>query len=291
MPIYTLQNQELTAQFASRGAELKSLKDNRTGQEYMWCGDAAYWGRTSPVLFPLVGACKNNEYTHQGKQYSMSQHGFARDMEFSLLTQTGDSLWFGLSETEETLAKYPFAVRLELGYRLEGRSLTVLWRVKNPGRETLYFSIGGHPAFNCPLKPGERQTDYSLLFDAKDKLVSRVLEPWGVTDERREFSLADGRLPITADLFDRDALIVEDHQAHRVSLVRPEGETYLTVEFEATLFGIWSPKGKQAPFVCIEPWYGRADHMDFQGELCEREWGNRLEPEETFEAIYRIVVE
>ena len=291
MPIYTLQNQELTAQFASHGAELKSLKDNRTGQEYMWCGDAAYWGRTSPVLFPLVGACKNNEYTHQGKQYSMSQHGFARDMEFSLLTQTGDSLWFGLSETEQTLAKYPFAFRLELGYRLEGRSLTVLWRVKNPGRETLYFSIGGHPAFNCPLKPGERQTDYSLLFDAKDKLVSRVLEPWGVTDERREFSLADGRLPITNDMFDRDALIVEDHQAHRVSLVRPEGEAYLTVEFDAPLFGIWSPKGKQAPFVCIEPWYGRADHMDFHGELCEREWGNRLEPEETFEAIYRIVVE
>ncbi len=291
MPLYTLQNQEITAQIASHGAELKSLKDNLTGQEYMWHGDAAYWGRTSPILFPIVGACKNNEYVHQGRHYSMSQHGFARDMEFSLLTQTEDSICFGLRETEETLQKYPFAFRLELAYRLKERTLTVFWRVINPSRETMYFSIGGHPAFNCPLNPEEKQTDYSLLFDTRDKIVSRVLESWGVTDEKREYFLEDGKLKIAGDLFDRDALIIENHQAHRVSLVRPAGEEYLAVEFDAPLFGIWSPKGKQAPFVCIEPWYGRADHMEFHGELSQREWGNRLEPGETFEASYRIVVD
>lgn len=291
MAVYTLKNQEITIEVTSAGAELKSLKDNHTGTEYMWCGDAAYWGRTSPVLFPLVGTYKNNETTYQGKKYSMSQHGFARDMEFELVSQTEDSIFFALKDSEVTREKYPFAFYLELGYRLNGRSIEVLWKVKNPAEETMYFSIGGHPAFNCPLNGEGKQTDYKISFDVEDKVVSSLLKPGaGVTDTRIEYPLEHGQMAVTADLFDNDALILEHHQAHQLSLVNPEGEKYITVAFDAPLVGIWSPTGKNAPFICIEPWYGRADHEKFNGTLEEREWGNQLMSGEEFKAAYTITI-
>lgn len=290
MSIYTLENQEITIRISSHGAELKSLKDNHTETEYMWCADPEYWGRTSPVLFPVVGAYKNNQTTYQGRTYTMSQHGFARDMEFSLVSQSEDTIWFVLEDTEETREKYPFAFRLELGYKITGRTVEVLWRVKNPSRETMYFSIGGHPAFYCPLGEG-KQTDYAIAYDTKDRIVSRLFGKKGVTDILLEYPLENGRLSITEELFDNDALIIENHQAQKVSLVNPAGKEYLTVAFDAPLFGIWSPPKKNAPFICIEPWYGRADRENFSGELEKREWGNELAAGETFEASYCITVQ
>lgn len=290
MSTYSLQNQEITVQIDSHGAELVSLKDNHTQTEYMWCADPAYWKRTSPVLFPLVGAYKNNETRYGGKTYTLPQHGFARDMEFTLVSQVEDSICFCLTDTEETREKYPFSFVLEIAYRIAGRSVTVEWRVKNPSDETMYFSIGGHPAFNCPLKEGERQTDYALAFDVKEKVTSRLLSKNGVTDTYIDYPLQDGTLAITEDLFDNDALIIENHQARKVSLVDPVGRAYLTVSFDAPLFGVWSPPKKQAPFICIEPWYGRADHEHFSGELEKREWGNILAPGGTFKAAYDITI-
>lgn len=291
MAEYQLKNQELTLKISSLGAEMKSLKDNKTNQEYLWCADAAYWGRTSPVLFPIVGNYKEKESIFEGKTYSMSQHGFARDMEFTLESEEETEIWFELSQTEETLKKYPFDFHLHLGYRLEGRSVTVLWKVENPNDRKMYFSIGGHPAFNCPLKTGEKQSSYQLQFDTDGPIISSILDENGLLSERKkEFELKDKKMSIAEDLFDEDALIIEKNQAKRVGLVNPDGETYLEVEFDAPLFGIWSPAKKNAPFVCIEPWYGRSDKADFSKKLEEREWGNELEPGEVFEKSYQIHV-
>lgn len=290
MSLFTLENSEIAVQIDSLGAEQKSLQDVKTKTEYMWGADPQYWKRASPVLFPVVGAYKNNACPYRGKTYHLPQHGFARDMEFSLMSQRPDSICFALTDTEETRRNYPFAFRLEIEYQIAGRTVTVLWRVHNPSEETMYFSIGGHPGFCCPLDGIGQQTDYALSFGGADRIISRLLGPCGVTDQLREYSLTDGLLPIAADLFDQDALIVENHQAQQVSLVDPEGKRYLTVDFDAPLFGVWSPPKKQAPFVCIEPWYGRADHESFAGELNQREWGNALSPGGRFEASYRITV-
>lgn len=290
MSIYTLKNQELTIQICSLGAELKSMKDNKSGIEYMWQADPAYWKRTSPVLFPVVGAYKNNETVYNGKVYHLPQHGFARDMEFILLSKNDTNIWFVLEDNPETRQNYPFAFRLEIGYSLKGREVEVIWRVENPSNEIMYFSIGGHPAFCCPIHNGEQQTEYAIQFDSTDSIISRRLGKAGVTDERVTYPLIDGKLKITEDLFDHDALIIEDNQAQKVSLLNPAGEVYLTLNFDAPLFGIWSPPGKKAPFICIEPWYGRADHEHFTGELEKREWGNCLAPGDKFIASYFIMV-
>lgn len=291
MALYELKNEQIAITVDSHGAELKSLKKLADDQEYMWCGDAKFWGRTSPVLFPFVGGLKNKEYRFEGKTYSMTQHGFARDMDFELETQTESELWFTLESTEETLARYPFPFILNLGYRLEGSTVTVLWKVENPSEKQMYFSIGGHPAFNCPLTDETKQSDYSVSFADTDEIVStRISEEGLATGCMDIYHLADGHLSLTSNLFDHDALVIEDHQTDTVALCRKDGTPYLTVKMEAPLFGIWSPPGKNAPFVCIEPWYGRCDDEYFDGDLTEREWGNKLAPHHTFEASYTITI-
>lgn len=289
--MYQLRNEELTLEITAHGAEMKSLKDNHTAQEYLWCADPAFWGRTSPILFPLVGNYREKQSIYGGKTYNLSQHGFARDMDFQMISQTEDEIWFAVEDTEETLEKYPFHFRLSLGYRLQGREVKVMWKVENTDTKKMYFSIGGHPAFNCPLHGGEKQTEYQIGFDTEEALACSVLNENGVVSERvKTLELKNGRLSIPEDLFDEDALIIEKNQAQKVSLINPEGEEYLEVEFDAPLFGIWSPAGKHAPFVCIEPWYGRADRADFNQKLEEREWGNELEPQGVFERSYLIRV-
>ncbi|MDE7030873.1 MAG: aldose 1-epimerase family protein [Lachnospiraceae bacterium] len=291
MAMYSLKNEQISICVDSLGAELKSLRKLSTGTEYLWDARPEYWKRTSPVLFPLVGSLNEGIYRYGGKEYPMSQHGFARDMEFALLRQTEDELVFELKSSEETRAKYPFDFALELGYRIEESQVFVSWKVTNCGSAKMYFSIGGHPAFMCPVDGQGTQTECKLKFDVKDKITSGIIGGSGLLSERsREYALQDGMLDITEDLFDTDALIIEHHQAHVVSLCDRDGKPYLTVSFDAPLFGVWSPPKKNAPFICIEPWYGRCDREHFAGELSEREWGNQLAPSEVFSAQYTISV-
>lgn len=291
MGMYTLKSRELAIQVTSKGAELRSLIDCHSRKEYMWNADPAYWARTSPVLFPLVGNYKNKEVRYNGRLYGMSQHGFARDMNFETISVTQEEIWFGLSSNADTMVKYPFPFRLEIGYRVEGRKVCVLWRVINTGADTMYFSIGGHPGFVCPFHKGDQQTDYYVGFGNKKEVVSRLLGEEGLaSDTLLTYPLEDGLLQLTSHLFDHDALIIENHQVQKVSLCTPDKKPYVTVSFDAPLFGVWSVPGKSAPFVCIEPWYGRCDRSDFNGTLEEREWGNSLEAGQKFETQYTIEI-
>ena len=290
MAVFQISNEKITIQIDSLGAELKSLKHISTGTEYMWNGDARFWKRTSPVLFPVVGGLKEGRYLLNGKEYPKGQHGFARDMEFQLKSQVASEIWFTLESDEETLQKYPYAFQLEIGYELDGESVIVKWRVKNPSTEEMYFSIGGHPAFLCPIEANTTQNQYQIRFDTKDKVISSGVKEGLLSEEKKEYLLQDGILPVTEHLFDEDALVIEHDQAHQVALVKPDGTPYLTVSFDAPLFGIWSPPKKNAPFICIEPWYGRCDRLSFQGEWKDREWGQKLTGGETFAAAYKITV-
>lgn len=288
-----LKNEKLEATVCSAGAELVSLK--KDGREYMWGADPAYWGRTAPILFPFVGSLKGKAYRYQGKSYEMGQHGFARDLEFEVVSQTGTKVVMQLVETEWTMEKFPFRFLLELSYELRGEELLVGWHVKNTDDKTLYFSIGGHPAFLCPIEGKGSQSDYMLRF-MKDKkpvqeIVSAIIAEGGLVGEGTvEFGLDDGYLPITKELFDTDTIVLEDGQCDAVSLIDPEGKEYLRVSFPMPIVGIWTPVLKNAPFICIEPWCGRCDDADFEGELSERKWGNSLELSEEFDASYTIGV-
>lgn len=287
---YTLTNEIIEITVNSKGAELASLKECQSGREYMWQADPTFWGRTSPVLFPVVGAFKDGKFLTKERTYQMGQHGFARDMEFMLTKQTEDQIWFCLTDKDETWEKYPYAFNLEIGYLLEDRSVKVLWRVSNPSEEELPFSIGGHPAFIAPVRKEDEITCY-VQFKGQNKVVSRQIEGGLATDIFCTWNLdQDGALAVTEEVFAKDALVVEESGCQEVALLDKTHRPYLTVSFDAPLFGIWTPPGKNAPFICIEPWYGRCDHTDFTGTLREREYGSILQAKETFEAAYTITV-
>lgn len=309
---YILENDILRVEVDSFGAELKSVKSKKNDREYMWYADKKFWGRTSPVLFPFVGSVKNKEYILNGKSYPMGQHGFARDMEHSFLSKTDDEIYFELKSNEETLSKYPFEFVLKIGYKLIENTIKVIWEVYNPSGETLPFSIGAHPAFICPLDNENSKAGYKISFkkfaektentpfntviDAFAKTVPvEVIHHHGNTrdtglaiTEDIILTLENGVCSITPEFFDRCTYMIEGNQANSVGLIDKNGNEYVTVLFDTPLFAIWSPEEKNAPFVCIEPWYGRCDHIDFSGELKDREYTNMLGANETFHAEYVI---
>lgn len=288
---YILENETLRAEIDSFGAEIKSVKRISDGREYMWQADAKYWGRTSPVLFPFVGAPKNKEYRYEGKTYAMGQHGFARDMEFSCESQDEGSIWFVLEYNEETYAKYPFRFRLHIGYELEKNQVKVLWKVENIDRKPIYFSIGAHPAFNCPIHGEENKLGYGLRFGhLEEELHHHGNTPEGMARMEDEvLELKNGAVTFTPGFFDKCTYMVEGKQTDEVALFDAAGKPYVTVRFDAPLFGIWSPEGKDAPFVCIEPWYGRCDAEDFEGTLAERAYENALAAGGKFQASYEMI--
>lgn len=288
---YKMKNEKLTVEIESLGAELKSVKSNTTGMEYMWYGRPEYYKRTSPILFPIVGSLRNQEYFYEGKKYPMPQHGFARDMEFEVKSQSEGEIWFLLVSDSSTLEKYPFEFELHIGYRLTESTLKVMWKVVNKSDKEMYFSIGAHSEFNCPLHGEADKTGYGLDFNTKQNvLASRINGDGLMMSPKQELQLKDGKMLFPEGYFDDGVYIVENDQTHRVSLTDPSGKAYVTVSFDAPLFGVWSPEKKNAPFVAIEPWYGRCDRDTFEGELCDREWENKLNPDSTFEKSYEIII-
>lgn len=266
---------------SEHGAELRSVIKNE--HEYMWCADPKYWGRTSPVLFPFVGGLKNDKYFLNGTEYKGKKHGFARDSEFQTVEKTENSVTFVLKESEKTLADYPFRFTLTIKYTLDGDKVKVGWTVVNENDEEMSFSIGGHPAFN--LSDGENY----FMFDNKSDIKYYLVDERGLCNKKTEHILKnDGYIKLYEGMFDNDAFIIENKQVSEVSLCDRFKKPYVTVRFTAPLFGLWHPAGKNIPFMCIEPWYGRCDADDFDGDLFEREYAQKLAPHKSFYAEYEM---
>lgn len=287
----TLTNQELSIRVSRHGAELCSILCN--GKEYLWQADPAYWKRHSPVLFPIVGSLWEGEYRHNGQAYRLGQHGFARDMDFELVREAADELRYRLTDSEETLRKYPFPFALEIGYRLECRCIHVLWEVENRGTEEMHFQIGAHPAFYFPGYEAEREERGYFGFDRREGLEYVRLAGKGCADPAVHYPMpldGEGLLPLDTHTFDIDTFILEDGQVGEVTLYDPQKRPCLSLRFDAPVLGLWSPPGKNAPFVCIEPWYGRCDRAHFAGEYKERDWVQHLAPGAVFKGGYVIEI-
>ncbi len=287
----TLTNDVLTISVKDHGAELCSIR--KGGTEYLWQADPAFWARHSPVLFPIVGSVWEGKFRVDGKEYAMGQHGFARDMDFTLVSQTDDEVRYRLVSTEETLVRYPWPFVLEIAYRLHGNKVDVIWEVTNPGGKEMPFQIGAHPAFLYPDYDPETTDRGFFSFDRKDGIEYILISEKGCADPGVKYpmELKDGMLPINTSSFDRDAFIIEDSQVGKVTLHRQDGTPWLSMSFDAPLVGLWSPPGKNAPFICIEPWYGRCDRAHFAGEYKDKDWVNILAPGKKFSSVYTIEVE
>ncbi len=286
MSLHTIENDQLSATIDEQGAELTSLINKSNGLEYIWKADPEHWGRHAPVLFPFVGKLKDDAFSYNGHNYPMGQHGFARDQKFKASKSSANSVEFLLESDTQSRSKYPFDFRLFLTYTLSENELTVGYRVENPSEDNLYFSIGGHPAFNCPIQPDQQRSDYGLKFEQTEDTEIHFLTEGlfaGVTEPFK-----GDTLDIADDLFDRDALVFKSLDSNRVDLIDNQGKIWLTFNFTGFPYlGIWS-KSSNSPFVCIEPWFGIADQASHDGNIKTKEGILSLKKDESFDCQYGI---
>lgn len=288
-----LSNDKVGIQVASHGAELVSIWAN--GTEYLWQADPRYWARHSPVLFPIVGRVWNNVYRCGGKEYTLSQHGFARDMDFQPTYEEENAVIYTLESNEDTMKVYPFPFVLEIGYRLKGNRIEVMWSVQNTGDQVMDFQIGAHPAFyyrNLDVQTDERAF---LDFGSGTKQLEYIspAEKGCVSDKRHTLKLQDGLMDINSHSFDCDTYIFENSQVKKITLMDKLKRPYVSLEFNSPLVAVWSPSAvhPDVPFICIEPWYGRCDKVGYHGDFKDREWMQHLEPGKSFDAGYSIILE
>jgi len=292
--VVTLENNYLTVKIGKQGAEMHSVVDSVTGYEFMWQADKKYWGRHAPVLFPIVGRLKNDQYEYDGQTYEMTQHGFARDSEFDVEDVTANAVIFSLKATEETLDVYPFDFELYITYLLHEDNVTVTYEVVNPSTsEVMYYSIGGHPAFNVLQQTNEGgdekfdQAAFELEPHTKYPHIPLSDDALLKLDERSQREAKAE--PLTHETFKDDALVYQideqtemvltDHANQVVIRLKPHRMNYV---------GVWSPYPKRAGFVCLEPWAGVADSTDATGKYDEKYGINELDPDEKMTHEYTI---
>ena len=286
-----LKNDYLSIVVSEKGAELQSIKD-ANGKEYLWQADPKYWNRHSPILFPIVCSVNDETYRVDGKEYHLPRHGFARDSEFKLIAQSQRKVTFVLESSEETKKVYPYDFTLSVSYVLDDNKIGVIWHVHNTDTREIHFQIGGHPAFNIPdMKPGERQSGRIRLDNEEpmDALHS-YLDGSHDMDEVPFVEAENGVMELSNNTWRNDSIKIHKCQLHRAELLNRAGEPEVTVTFRTPVIAFWSPYDKQAPFVCIEPWYGIGDPRGFKGEFKDKPLMNHLQPGASFMSKYEIII-
>ena len=287
--IYELNNNQIIAKVNSFGAELCSVISKETGIEYIWQAESNVWARHAPNLFPIVGKLKEGSYNYQDKSYQLPQHGFARDNEFICIEETTSTLIFELKSNEKSLAIYPFHFNLQITYTLIKNSVIVNYRIFNPDKDMLSFSIGAHPAFNCPLIANETFEDYELIFPNKNSLTINLLNDGLISDQTKEITLINNSITITKKLFDDDALVFTNHQIDEVQLISAKTKRGVILKsINWPYFGIWTKKNT-SKFVCLEPWYGIADFENAKGDFSTKEGIIQVKAKEDFNCEFEMV--
>ncbi len=286
--MHFLSNEVLSVEIAAKGAELQSIYHLQNKLEYLWSGDAKYWAKKSPVLFPLVGGLKNNQYNYNGNAYQLGRHGFARDNEFNVLERTPDSITFSLRSNEQTKIVYPFDFLFKVKYSLKDSQLTVAFIVENTGDYELLFSVGAHPAFAVPIDKNLQYEDYYLQFNKTENAGRWPLSADGLIEANSiQLLQNETKLPLNKELFYKDAIVLKHLKSDSISIVSDKSAKGIKVSFDGFPYmGIWA--AKDADFVCIEPWYGIADNVNSNGKLTDKEGIIKLPSNQIFEAAYKI---
>lgn len=287
--IFTISSPQLEVSIKQTGIELCSIKSKVTGKEFMWQGDPAFWANHAPVLFPIIGALKGGVTTIDGKEYPIPKHGLLRYSEKPTLKEQGDDyVTFQLHWDEETLKLFPYKFVFEVTFSVDGSSLNISHKVINEDEKELFYNLGGHPAFNCPLEDYEVYEDYYLEFEQSETLDTWLLDDSGlVTDTPKPVINNSKILPLTTSLFDDDALIFRNLKSRKVTLKSRKSGDALSIHFDGFPYlGIWAKPG--APFVCIEPWHGLTDHAESDGPFASKELLRSLAPGEKETMAYQI---
>lgn len=288
-----IQNEYLSVEFREKGAEIISIYSKKTDIEYLWQGDPLIWAKYSPILFPIIGRLKDGEYYIDDTKYKMNVHGFASEMNFDIIHRSSNRIVFYLTYDDETIMQYPYKFHLEVSYELIYNTINVQYTVKNIDDGSIYFSIGGHPAFNCPLFKNESVEDYYLEFDVEKDIESYIVsnETKLIKNSKFLVSRAIKNLYLRTELFNNDTLIFDNFHPKRLCLKSKNHNHSITMEFEEFPYvAIWAKKknGLLSGFLCIEPWFGIPDFEHTSKILKEKAGIIELDEKETFECKYVI---
>lgn len=266
-----LNNGLLEVRLESFGAELVGLKDIENNREYMWQKDPKFWAKCSPILFPFVGALKDNKYCYEGQEYQiLTKHGFARDYEFKVSSQDDKSIEFLFESNEETLKLYPFNFKLYLKYILEGKKLKLEYRVENLGDKKMYFSLGAHPAFSTPISSEIDYSDYYIEFEKEESGEVNTLNGVLIDSQRKEKVFDGKKIILTKDRFKNDALIIENPNSYKINLKNDKNGYNVSFTYEGFKYiAFWNMVG--AEYVCLEPWCGISDYDNCTGNIEEKQ--------------------
>jgi galactose mutarotase-like enzyme len=258
--------------------------------EYMWSGDAAFWNKHSPVLFPIVGTLKNNAFDYKGNSYQLPRHGFARDQQFAVESQSADAITFLLKSSEQTLKVFPFHFEFRMRYTVLESSLALTYEIVNTGKDEMYFSVGGHPAFKVPLTEGTAYNDYYLAFDQAEHTGRWLIAADGLIEDHSQPLLENTpQLPLTKELFLKDAVVLKGLRSSRISLRSSKTPHGLDMDFPGfPFFGIWA--AKNADFVCLEPWCGIADGVSHNQDITQKEGINKLPAKDVFTRTWTVTL-
>jgi len=282
-----IENNLLKAKINPQGAELQSLYHKDLNLEFIWNADPKYWAKHSPVLFPIVGALKENTFYYQDKPYKLSRHGFARELKFEVEDSQADRATFTLRSSAETKENYPFDFVLKLHYSLKDASLELKYEVLNESGDKIYFSIGAHPAFKVPLTEDTEYNDYYLEFNKVEEALRWGIAAGGLIGGPEVFLNDQARIHLTKELFHGDAIVLKNLESNRISLLSEKTQRGLNFDFEGFPFlGIWA--AKDAPFVCIEPWCGIADSVNHNQKLEEKEGIIELEGKSNWTRAWKV---
>lgn len=276
----------------THGAELISFKDN-SGKEYIWSGDPAYWTGRNPNLFPVVGNLKEGKITINGNEYEMGRHGFARNSEFKVAEQGEDYVVFELTESEETLKKYPFKFTFQVIHRLAENGFSTEYLVKNTGDVELPYCVGAHTAFNCPMNEGEKFEDYQLVFDNEEDAPTILLTAAGLFQNGDTEPMLKGKvLPLDHSVYARlDTVVFRGLNSSEVSLVHKETGHGVHMEFEQfPMIAFWTKGAANAPYICLEPWHGCAAYENESGDILDKPHVIVLKPGEEKSLKYTVSV-
>ncbi|MFY7669830.1 aldose 1-epimerase family protein [Tenacibaculum sp. MEBiC06402] len=285
-----LENNKIKVNIALFGAELTKLYSKETGLDYLWNGNPKFWKRHAPILFPIVGKLKNHTYYVDDKKFYLPQHGFARDNEFSVISQSNNEIIFELSFSEKTLEIYPYRFKLQIGYHLNENILEITYRVINFDNHPLFFSIGAHPAFKCPITNDTSFSDYYVEFQHQEKPLQYSLNKEnGLRIEKPTTVELPSKLPLDYTLFEDDALIYKNIKSNVISLQSPKhnhGINFHSSNWE--YFAFWTKK--DAPFICFEPWMGAADLETTNQDFTTKDGIIELDINKEFKQHYAIEI-
>lgn len=289
----TLKNDQLTVVISTLGAEVQSIT-TAAGTELMWQADSAVWGRHAPMLFPIIGRLRNQQYSLNGKTIAISQHGFARDSEFTPEQQSASSVTLSLGDSEETRKVYPFAFRLVVRYQLKGNTLTKSHTVTNCSDEPMPYEVGGHDGFRTTLKAGESMSDYAIAFPGQTNIYPFGMdENCFLTADKHDYALTDGALPLPPKVFGLDTVVLESLPVRQVTLLSKKSSYRLTMDFaDFDYLGIWTkPVDFDTNYICIEPWSTLPECAFVGSELTDKPGIRVLGTGESETLSYSITVE